>query len=79
MCIRDSPKGDFAARLIEDSGLKSKTCGEAQVSPIHANFIVNLGEASSGDIISLMDTVRETVFNKHSIYLEPEVQILQSL
>jgi len=53
-------------------------CGAAQISPIHANFIVNLGNATSADILALIDTVRETVFSKHSIYLEPEVQILQS-
>ena len=73
-----NPPGDFAARLIEDSGLKAKMCGDAQISSIHANFIVNLGEASSADILTLIDIVRETVFSRHSIYLEPEVQILQS-
>ena len=73
-----NPPGDFAARLIEDSGLKAKIYGDAQISPIHANFIVNLGNASSADILALIDTVRETVFRKHSINLEPEVQILQS-
>ncbi|MBL4824793.1 MAG: UDP-N-acetylmuramate dehydrogenase [SAR324 cluster bacterium] len=73
-----NPPGEFAAHLIEDSGLKGKKQGGAQISPIHANFIVNLGDASSADILALIDTVRETVFSKHSIYLEPEVQILQS-
>ena len=73
-----NPPGDFAARLIEDSGLKAKKCGNAQISPIHANFIVNLGGASSADILTLIETIRETVFSKYSIYLEPEVQILQS-
>jgi UDP-N-acetylmuramate dehydrogenase len=73
-----NPPGDFAARLIEASGLKGKIRGGAQISPIHANFIVNLGNASSTDILSLIDTVRETVFSKHSINLESEVQILQS-
>ena len=73
-----NPPGDFAARLIEASGLKGKIMGGAQISPIHANFIVNLGKASSTDILSLIDTVREIVFSKHSINLEPEVQILQS-
>ena len=73
-----NPPGDFAARLIEDCGLKAKMTGDAQISPIHANYIVNLGKASSTDIVTLMDTVQETVLSKHSIYLEPEVQILQS-
>ena len=73
-----NPPGDFAARLIEDCGLKNRMCGDAQISPIHANYIVNIGKASSTDILALIDTVRETVLSKHSIYLEPEVQILQS-
>ncbi|MEE2599905.1 MAG: UDP-N-acetylmuramate dehydrogenase, partial [SAR324 cluster bacterium] len=73
-----NPPGNFAARLIEDSGLKAKKCGNAQISPIHPNFIVNLGGASSADILTLIETIRETVFSKYSIYLEPEVQILQS-
>ena len=73
-----NPPGDFAARLIESSGLKGKIRGGAQISPIHANFIVNIGNASSTDIFSLIDTVREIVFSKYSINLEPEVQILQS-
>jgi UDP-N-acetylmuramate dehydrogenase len=73
-----NPPRDFAARLIESSGLKGKIMGDAQISPIHANFIVNLGKASSTDILSLIDTAREIVFSKHSINLEPEVQILQS-
>ncbi|MBC8259250.1 MAG: UDP-N-acetylmuramate dehydrogenase [SAR324 cluster bacterium] len=73
-----NPPGDYAARLIEDSGLKGKIQGEAQVSPKHANFIVNLGCASSVEIMTLIETVQETVFRNHSINLELEVQILQS-
>jgi len=73
-----NPPRDFAARLIEASGLKGKISGGAQISPIHANFIVNLGNASSTDILSLINTTREKVFSKHSINLKPEVQILQS-
>ena len=73
-----NPPKDFAARLIEASGLKGKIRGGAQISPKHANFIINLGNASSTDILSLIDTIRETVFSKHSINLELEVQILQS-
>ena len=56
-----NPPKDFAARLIEASGLKGKISGGAQISPIHANFIVNLGNASSKDILSLIDSTREKV------------------
>jgi len=73
-----NPPGYHAARLIEDSGLKGIKIGGAQISTKHANFIVNLGNATSSDILSLIDTTQETVFNKHSIKLELEVQILQS-
>ena len=73
-----NPPGDYAARLMESSGLKGKIRGGAQISPKHANFIVNNGGASAADILSLIDTARETVFINHSIYLELEVQILQS-
>ncbi len=73
-----NPPGDYAARLMESSGLKGKIRGGAQISPKHANFIVNNGGASSADILSLIDTARETVFINHSINLELEVQILQS-
>lgn len=73
-----NPPGDYAARLIEDSGLKGKIKGGAQISPKQANFIVNLGKASSDDILSLINTTRETVLRNYSIDLMPEVQILQS-
>jgi UDP-N-acetylmuramate dehydrogenase len=73
-----NPPGDYAARLIEASGLKGKIKGSAQISPKHANFIVNLGKASSNDILFLINTARETVLRNYSIDLMPEVQILQS-
>ena len=73
-----NPPGENAAKLIEASGLKGKIQGGAQISPIHANFIINLGEATSNDILSLIDIIREKVFKKYSINLELEVQILQS-
>ena len=73
-----NPPGDYAARLIEASGLKGEIQGGAQISPKQANFIVNLGEASSDDILSLINTARETVLRNYSIDLMPEVQILQS-
>ena len=73
-----NPPGDYAARLIEASGLKGKIRGGAQISPKQANFIVNLGKASSDDILSLINTARETVLRNYSIDLMPEVQILQS-
>ena len=72
-----NPPNDYAARLIELSKLKGKIRGRAQISPKHANFIVNLGDASSDDILWLMDQTQEQVFRDHNIELIPEVQILQ--
>ncbi len=72
-----NPQGDSAGRLIEAAGLKGVRCGQAMVSPMHANFIVNTGRATAGEIIALMEQVQETVQQKFGVRLEPEVRILQ--
>lgn len=71
-----NPPGDYAARLIEASGLKGLRIGGAQVSEKHANFIVNLGNATATDIETLIETVQATVKSKHGIELVREVRIL---
>ena len=68
-----NPPGDFAARLIETAGLKSLTVGGAQVSPKHANFIVNLGGATAADIEALIAEVAARVKAVHGIELRAEV------
>ncbi|MCI5209992.1 MAG: UDP-N-acetylmuramate dehydrogenase [Candidatus Electrothrix sp. ATG2] len=70
-----NPVGDAAGRLIEAAGLKGCCCGEAMVSPVHANFIVNTGKSSATEILTLMNQVQETVFQKFAVRLEPEVEI----
>lgn len=70
-----NPQGDSAGRLIEAAGLKGARCGQAMVSPVHANFIVNTGKATAADIVSLMQQIQDTVFQQFGIKLEPEVQI----
>lgn len=70
------PQGDFAARLIEEAGLKGLTVGGAQVSEKHAGFIINTGNATSADILSLMDKVKEKVYLRSGVVLEPEVRII---
>jgi UDP-N-acetylmuramate dehydrogenase len=68
------PKGPQPAGwLIEHAGLKGRRIGNAQISPIHANFIVNLGGASSADAKSLIALAQEEVFKTHGILLEKEV------
>jgi UDP-N-acetylmuramate dehydrogenase len=71
-----NPEGDHAARLIEASGLKGFTIGAAQVSPRHANFIVNLGGATAADIEAVVDHVQAEVLAKTGIELIREVRIV---
>jgi len=71
-----NPPGDYAARLIDQSGLKGRQIGGAQVSHKHANFIVNVGKASAADIENLINEVQATVQKKTGIHLHPEVRIV---
>jgi len=71
-----NPPGNFAARLIEQSGLKGKVLGGASISMKHANFIVNESTATAADIEALISEVMETVEKKHGIRLIPEVHII---
>ena len=71
-----NPPGDHAARLIESCGLKGRRIGGAQVSEKHANFIVNVGDATAADIENLINEVRATVEQKTGISLCPEVKIV---
>ncbi len=70
------PQGFFAAKLIDDCGLRGLRVGDAQVSTKHAGFVVNLGKATASDILSLMDAVRSRVLAATGVTLEPEVRIL---
>jgi len=74
-----NPEGDHAARLIEATGLKGKRIGGAQISDVHANFIVNHGNASSHDINALIQLVQQRVLEEFDIALEPEVRILEAM
>lgn len=71
-----NPPGGHAADLIERAGLKGHRIGGAQVSPKHANFIVNTGAASAADIESLLRHVQATVERVHGVRLVPEVRIV---
>lgn len=72
-CVFRNPPADKAGRLIEMSGLKGDVQGGAKVSPIHANFIVNTGEATAADILLLLRRVRGVVKAERGIELEPEI------
>ena len=71
-----NPKDTFAAKLIEECGLKGYRVGNAEVSDKHANFIINLGKASAKDIEDIIDHVESEVFKRKGIKLEREVKIL---
>ncbi len=71
-----NPPGDFAARLIESCGLTGRRLGGAQVSEKHANFIVNLGQATAADVESLIEAVQAQVQAKTGVELIREVRIL---
>lgn len=71
-----NPVGDYAGRLIEEAGLKGKTIGGAQVSKKHANFIVNIGDATSNDIKNLIKLVKEEVKRQFNVDLILEQEIV---
>jgi len=76
-CIFKNPDaGQSAGQLIDIAGLKGRRIGDAEVSTTHANFIVNRGRASAGDILALMDLIRKTVYEHSHIQLEAEVRIV---
>jgi UDP-N-acetylmuramate dehydrogenase len=74
--IFKNPPGERAGRLIDRLGLKGFRIGDAQVSPIHANFIVNVGQASAEEVLALIDHVKREVHAHTGILLEEEVRIV---
>jgi UDP-N-acetylmuramate dehydrogenase len=71
-----NPPGDYAGRLIEACSLKGTQIGAAQVSPAHANWIVNVGRARASDVLALIELVRRTVEERFQICLELEVRVV---
>ena len=72
-CIFKNPPGTSAGRLIDECGLKGERVGDAEVSPIHANFIINRGNASGEDVLELVRRVRSRVRQLKGVDLHPEV------
>ncbi len=66
----------FAAKLIEDAGLKDVRVGGARVSPKHANWIVNEGGATAKDVLALIGLIRDKVKEKYGVLLDPEVKVV---
>jgi UDP-N-acetylmuramate dehydrogenase len=71
-----NPPGDYAGRLIDAAGLKGFTIGGAMISPIHANFFLNQGNATAKDVLQLIQAARQAVAAKFGIELELEIQFL---
>jgi UDP-N-acetylmuramate dehydrogenase len=74
--IFKNPPNDFAGRLIEQCGLKGRRVGGAEVSPAHANWLVNAGGATAKDMLALIDIVRAAVVERFGITLELEVKVV---
>ncbi len=75
-CVFKNPGGDPAGLLIEAAGLKGAQVGDAQVSTLHANFIVNRGRATARDVLSLIRKVGQTVEQTSGVTLQLEVRIV---
>lgn len=71
-----NPAGETAGRLLEDAGMKGVRRGGAQVSPVHANFVTNVGDATATDVFGLLAMMRETVLRRTGVGLEAEVRVL---
>ncbi len=69
------PPGDFAGRLIEGAGLKEARVGGAQVSPKHANFFINDGNATAADVLALVERVESEVERRFGVRLEREFEL----
>ena len=71
-----NPKNSYAAKLIDDMGLKGFKIGGAEISTMHSNFIINNSSASSKDIFKLITIIQQKVLQKKGIYLQPEVRMI---
>ncbi len=71
-----NPPGDYAGRLIEAAGLKGLRVGNVEVSPIHANFFINHGQAQAADVRALIEKVQERVLQAFGVQLELEIELL---
>ena len=70
------PEGYFAGKLIQDAGLQGYQIGGAQVSTLHAGFVVNVGNATAADVEALISHIQKTVYEKFGVKLEPEVRLV---
>jgi UDP-N-acetylmuramate dehydrogenase len=74
--IFKNPPGEVAGRLIDEAGLKGYCVGDAEISELHGNYIVNKGRATARDVLSLMAMMRDKVYKVKGINLEPEIKVV---
>lgn len=75
-CAFKNPPGDHAGRIIDQLGLKGRRIGDAEVSLVHGNFLINRGQATCRDVVALLREIRQTVQRERGILLEPEIMLL---
>jgi UDP-N-acetylmuramate dehydrogenase len=71
-----NPPGDHAGRLVEAAGLKGRRIGGAEISPKHANFVVNQGGATAADVLALAGLAQRTVEERFGVRLELEIAVI---
>jgi UDP-N-acetylmuramate dehydrogenase len=71
-----NPEGDYAGRLIDAAGLKGASVGDARISPMHANFFINDGDATAEDVLALMARARREVREQFGVELRPEIDFV---
>lgn len=75
-CVFKNPETIPAGKLVDELGLKGMRIGDAEISPLHGNFIVNLGEATALDVLALVDLIKQRARNERGLSLETEAQII---
>jgi UDP-N-acetylmuramate dehydrogenase len=75
--IFKNPQGHSVGKLIEEAGLKGVSIGDAQISKLHGNFIVNTGKALAEDVLTLIALIEETIYKEFNIKLETEIKIIK--
>ncbi|MDR6997995.1 UDP-N-acetylmuramate dehydrogenase [Neobacillus niacini] len=71
-----NPLPNYAGKLVEVAGLKGYSIGGAKISEMHGNFIVNAGNATAGDVLALIQYVKDTIYSLYEIKMETEVEII---
>jgi UDP-N-acetylmuramate dehydrogenase len=76
-CIFKNPDGFIIGKLIEEAGLKGMSIGNAQISELHSNFIVNRGGALAKDVLTLINFTKKRVKEKFGVNLKTEIKIIK--